>query len=95
MPCPVWGRAACMRWSKAAGVPSRACRVMAPATIGEAGEAGGAPEGEGADGGERLGSVEEREAFLGFQADGLDAGALERGARRAGARRDRWPRLRR
>ena len=32
VPCPVCGRAACMRWSKATGVPSSASSVIAPAT---------------------------------------------------------------
>ena len=82
MPCPVCGRAACMRWSKATGVPSRASSVIAPDDVGEAREPRGAPERERAHGGERLRSVEQREAFLGFQADGLDAGALQRDAAR-------------
>src|SRR5665647_2655223 len=44
--------------------------------VSEAGEACGPPQGERAHGGERLGSIEQRETFLGFKADGLDAGAL-------------------
>ena len=50
--------------------------------VGEAREPGGAPERERAHGGERLRSIEQREAFLRCQADGFDAGALQGGAAR-------------
>ena len=51
-------------------------RVMAPATSASAGVSRGAVDGEGADRGECLSAVEEGEAFLGFEAEGLDAGGL-------------------
>ncbi len=48
--------------------------------VGEAGEPCGAPERERTHSGERLSSIEEREAFLGFEADWFDAGASQRDA---------------
>jgi hypothetical protein len=45
--------------------------------VGESGEASGAPEGESADGGESLRAIEECEAFLTFEANGIDGGAAE------------------
>ena len=45
--------------------------------VGEPGDALGAAEGERADRGHGLRAVEEGEAFLGFEANGIDSGAAE------------------
>ena len=78
MPCPGCGRAAWMRWVEGHGRAEQRLERHGARDVGESGEPHRAPQGERADGGQRLRPVEQRKPFLAFQADGVDCGAAQR-----------------